>query len=297
MYHIPVLLPESIEALAIKPDGIYVDCTFGGGGHSRAILDHLDHKGRLYGFDRDKDARENVPHDERFTFVRGNFKHIGNFLRYYGITHVDGIIADLGVSSHHFDEAERGFSYRFDGALDMRMNRNADFTADKLINNYSEDDLADLLYRYGEVRAARRIAVAIVRRRQTAPIRTIAELLEVLKPFCTKGKENKDLAPIFQAIRIEVNAEMDALKMMLLQSVDLLAKGGRIAVIAYHSIEDRIVKNFLRSGNFEGTLQKDFYGNVVSPFVNVSKAIVSTVDEITVNGRARSARLRFAEKL
>ena len=296
MYHIPVLLPESIEALAIKPDGIYVDCTFGGGGHSRAILDHLDHKGRLYGFDRDKDARENVPHDERFTFVRGNFKHIGNFLRYYGITHVDGIIADLGVSSHHFDEAERGFSYRFDGALDMRMNRNADFTADKLINNYSEDDLADLLYRYGEVRAARRIAAAIVRRRQVAPIRTIAELLEVLKPFCTKGKENKDLAPIFQAIRIEVNAEMDALKMMLLQSVDLLAKGGRIAVIAYHSIEDRIVKNFLRSGNFEGTLQKDFYGNVVSPFVNVSKAIVSTADEITANGRARSARLRFAEK-
>lgn len=297
MYHIPVLLPESIEALAIKPDGIYVDCTFGGGGHSRAILDHLDHKGRLYGFDRDKDARENVPHDERFTFVRGNFKHIGNFLRYYGITHVDGIIADLGVSSHHFDEAERGFSYRFDGALDMRMNRNADFTADKLINNYSEDDLADLLYRYGEVRAARRIAAAIVRRRQAAPIRTIAELLEVLKPFCTKGKENKDLAPIFQAIRIEVNAEMDALKMMLLQSVDLLAKGGRIAVIAYHSIEDRIVKNFLRSGNFEGTLQKDFYGNVVSPFVNVSKAIVSTADEIIANGRARSARLRFAEKL
>lgn len=297
MYHIPVLLPESIEALAIKPDGIYVDCTFGGGGHSRAILDHLDHKGRLYGFDRDKDARENVPHDERFTFVRGNFKHIGNFLRYYGITHVDGIIADLGVSSHHFDEAERGFSYRFDGALDMRMNRNADFTADKLINNYSEDDLADLLYRYGEVRTARRIAAAIVRRRQAAPIRTIAELLEVLKPFCTKGKENKDLAPIFQAIRIEVNAEMDALKMMLLQSVDLLAKGGRIAVIAYHSIEDRIVKNFLRSGNFEGTLQKDFYGNLVSPFVNVSKAIVSTADEITANSRARSARLRFAEKL
>ena len=297
MYHIPVLLPESIEALAIKPDGIYVDCTFGGGGHSRAILDHLDHKGRLYGFDRDKDARENVPHDERFTFVRGNFKHIGNFLRYYGITHVDGIIADLGVSSHHFDEAERGFSYRFDGVLDMRMNRNADFTADKLINNYSEDDLADLLYRYGEVRAARRIAAAIVRRRQAAPIRTIAELLEVLKPFCTKGKENKELAPIFQAIRIEVNAEMDALKMMLLQSVDLLSKGGRIAVIAYHSIEDRIVKNFLRSGNFEGTLQKDFYGNVVSPFVNVSKAIVSTADEIIVNGRARSARLRFAEKL
>ena len=296
MYHIPVLLPESIEALAIKPDGIYVDCTFGGGGHSRAILDRLDHKGRLYGFDRDKDARENVPHDERFTFVRGNFKHIGNFLRYYGITHVDGIIADLGVSSHHFDEAERGFSYRFDGALDMRMNRNADFTADKLINNYSEDDLADLLYRYGEVRTARRIAAAIVRRRQAAPIRTIAELLEVLKPFCTKGKENKELAPIFQAIRIEVNAEMDALKMMLLQSVDLLAKGGRIAVIAYHSIEDRIVKNFLRSGNFEGTLQKDFYGNVVSPFVNVSKAIVSTADEIIANGRARSARLRFAEK-
>ena len=296
MYHVPVLLEESIECLRIKPDGVYVDCTFGGGGHSRAILARLGKKGKLYGFDQDREAYRNTTDDERFTFVRGNFKYISNFLRYYGEDKVDGILADLGVSSHHFDEAERGFSYRFDGALDMRMNRNADFTADKLINNYSEDDLADLLYRYGEVRTARRIAAAIVRRRQVDPIRTIAELLEVLKPFCTKGKENKDLAPIFQAIRIEVNAEMDALKMMLLQSVDLLAKGGRIAVIAYHSIEDRIVKNFLRSGNFEGTLQKDFYGNLVSPFVNVSKAIVSTADEITANGRARSARLRFAEK-
>ena len=215
MYHVPVLLEESIECLRIKPDGVYVDCTFGGGGHSRAILARLGNKGRLYGFDQDREAYRNTTDDERFTFVRGNFKYISNFLKYYGEDKADGILADLGVSSHHFDEAERGFSYRFDGALDMRMNREASFTAEELINGYDEQALADILYLYGELRNARRIANAIVCRRQTKAIKTIFELTEVLRPFCTKGKEYKELAPIFQAIRIEVNAELDSLKTLL----------------------------------------------------------------------------------
>ena len=296
MYHVPVLLEESIECLRIKPDGVYVDCTFGGGGHSRAILARLGNKGRLYGFDQDREAYRNTTDDERFTFVRGNFKYISNFLRYYGEDKVDGILADLGVSSHHFDEAERGFSYRFDGTLDMRMNREAPFTAEELINGYDEQALADLLYLYGELRNARRIANAIVCRRQTKAIKTIFELTEVLRPFCTKGKEYKELAPIFQAIRIEVNAELDSLKTLLGRSVDLLRSGGRIAVISYHSLEDRLVKNFLKTGNFGGEPQKDFYGNPITPFANVSKAIVSNDGEIADNPRARSARLRYAEK-
>lgn len=297
MYHVPVLLEESIECLRIKPDGVYVDCTFGGGGHSRAILARLGNKGRLYGFDQDREAYHNTTDDERFTFVRGNFKYISNFLRYYGEDKVDGILADLGVSSHHFDEAERGFSYRFDGALDMRMNREASFTAEELINGYDEQALADILYLYGELRNARRIANAIVCRRQTKAIKTIFELTEVLRPFCTKGKEYKELAPIFQAIRIEVNAELDSLKTLLGRSVDLLRSGGRIAVISYHSLEDRLVKNFLKTGNFGGEPQKDFYGNPITPFANVSKAIVSNDGEIADNPRARSARLRYAEKI
>ena len=297
MYHVPVLLEESIECLRIKPDGVYVDCTFGGGGHSRAILARLGNKGKLYGFDQDREAYRNTTDDERFTFVRGNFKYISNFLRYYGEDKVDGILADLGVSSHHFDEAERGFSYRFDGALDMRMNREASFTAEELINGYDEQALADILYLYGELRNARRIANAIVCRRQTKAIKTIFELTEVLRPFCTKGKEYKELAPIFQAIRIEVNAELDSLKTLLCQSVDLLRSGGRIAVISYHSLEDRLVKNFLKTGNFGGEPQKDFYGNQITPFANVSKAIVSNDREIADNPRARSARLRYAEKI
>lgn len=297
MYHVPVLLEESIECLRIKPDGVYVDCTFGGGGHSRAILARLGNKGRLYGFDQDREAYSNTTDDERFTFVRGNFKYISNFLRYYGEDKVDGILADLGVSSHHFDEAERGFSYRFDGALDMRMNREASFTAEELINGYDEQALADILYLYGELRNARRIANAIVCRRQTKAIKTIFELTEVLRPFCTKGKEYKELAPIFQAIRIEVNAELDSLKTLLCRSVDLLRSGGRIAVISYHSLEDRLVKNFLKTGNFGGEPQKDFYGNQITPFANVSKAIVSNDREIADNPRARSARLRYAEKI
>jgi S-adenosyl-methyltransferase mraW len=296
MYHVPVLLEESIECLRIKPDGVYVDCTFGGGGHSRAILARLGNKGRLYGFDQDREAYRNTTDDERFTFVRGNFKYISNFLRYYGEDKVDGILADLGVSSHHFDEAERGFSYRFDGTLDMRMNREAPFTAEELINGYDEQALADILYLYGELRNARRIANAIVCRRQTKAIKTIFELTEVLRPFCTKGKEYKELAPIFQAIRIEVNAELDSLKTLLGRSVDLLRSGGRIAVISYHSLEDRLVKNFLKTGNFGGEPQKDFYGNPITPFANVSKAIVSNDGEIADNPRARSARLRYAEK-
>ena len=297
MYHVPVLLEESIECLRIKPDGVYVDCTFGGGGHSRAILARLGNKGRLYGFDQDREAYRNTTDDERFTFVRGNFKYISNFLRYYGEDKVDGILADLGVSSHHFDEAERGFSYRFDGALDMRMNREASFTAEELINGYDEQALADILYLYGELRNARRIANAIVCRRQTKAIKTIFELTEVLRPFCTKGKEYKELAPIFQAIRIEVNAELDSLKTLLGRSVDLLRSGGRIAVISYRSLEDRLVKNFLKTGNFGGEPQKDFYGNPITPFANVSKAIVSNDGEIADNPRARSARLRYAEKI
>ena len=297
MYHVPVLLEESIECLRIKPDGVYVDCTFGGGGHSRAILARLGNKGRLYGFDQDREAYRNTTDDERFTFVRGNFKYISNFLKYYGEDKADGILADLGVSSHHFDEAERGFSYRFDGALDMRMNREASFTAEELINGYDEQALADILYLYGELRNARRIANAIVCRRQTKAIKTLFELTEVLRPFCTKGKEYKELAPIFQAIRIEVNAELDSLKTLLGRSVDLLRSGGRIAVISYHSLEDRLVKNFLKTGNFGGEPQKDFYGNPITPFANVSKAIVSNDGEIADNPRARSARLRYAEKI
>ena len=297
MYHVPVLLEESIECLRIKPDGVYVDCTFGGGGHSRAILARLGNNGRLYGFDQDREAYRNTTDDGRFTFVRGNFKYISNFLRYYGEDKVDGILADLGVSSHHFDEAERGFSYRFDGALDMRMNREASFTAEELISGYDEQALADILYMYGELRNARRIANAIVCRRQTKAIKTIFELTEVLRPFCTKGKEYKELAPIFQAIRIEVNAELDSLKTLLCRSVDLLRSGGRIAVISYHSLEDRLVKNFLKTGNFGGEPQKDFYGNQITPFANVSKAIVSNDREIADNPRARSARLRYAEKI
>ncbi|MFC2464597.1 MAG: 16S rRNA (cytosine(1402)-N(4))-methyltransferase RsmH [Bacteroidota bacterium] len=297
MYHVPVLLEESIECLRIKPDGVYVDCTFGGGGHSRAILARLGNKGKLYGFDQDREAYRNTTDDERFTFVRGNFKYISNFLRYYGEDKVDGILADLGVSSHHFDEAERGFSYRFDGALDMRMNREASFTAEELINGYDEQALADILYMYGELRNARRIANAIACRRQTKTIKTIFELTEVLRPFCTKGKEYKELSPIFQAIRIEVNDELDSLKTLLCRSVDLLRSGGRIAVISYHSLEDRLVKNFLKTGNFGGEPQKDFYGNQITPFANVSKAIVSNDREIADNPRARSARLRYAEKI
>ncbi|KGN77530.1 16S rRNA methyltransferase [Porphyromonadaceae bacterium COT-184 OH4590] len=297
MYHIPVLLNETVEALAIKPNGIYVDCTFGGGGHSAAILDKLGKDGRLYGFDQDIDAYKNTLPDSRFTFVRGNFKYISNFLKYHGESKVDGILADLGVSSHHFDEAERGFSYRFDGALDMRMNQLSTLTAEKLLNTYDEEQIADMLYQYGELRQSRRIASAIVHQRRETPIRTIAELVAIVRPFCTKGKENKDMAPIFQAIRIEVNAELEALKTLLRHSSEMLNTGGRIAVISYHSLEDRLVKNYFKTGNFNGVLQKDFYGNLIAPLKSISKAITSTTEELNLNPRARSAKLRVAERI
>ncbi len=297
MYHIPVLLEESIEALNIKPNGIYIDCTFGGGGHSKAILDKLDEEGKLYGFDQDIEAYNNALDDPRFTFVRGNFKHIRNFIQYYGHTKVDGILADLGISSHHFDEAKRGFSYRFDAPLDMRMNQKSDFTAQQLINTYTHDQIADILYQYGEIRNSKKIANAIIQKREVATIDTIFQLVDILKPLCAKHKEYKELAPIFQAIRIEINGELEALKTLLVSSVDLLNPTGRIAIISYHSLEDRLVKNFFKTGNFSGVVQKDFYGRKITPLQNGnSKVIVSTQQENDYNSRARSAKLRFAEK-
>jgi 16S rRNA (cytosine1402-N4)-methyltransferase len=296
MYHVPVLLSETIEGLNIKPDGVYVDCTFGGGGHSAAILAKLGNKGKLFGFDRDLEAAGNALKDNRFQFVRGNFKHITNFLRYYGVEKIDGILADLGVSSHHFDESKRGFSYRFDGNLDMRMNQQADLTAEKVLNEYAENQLADIFYQYGELRQARKIASAIVKQRQNRRIKTIFEFVEILKPFYKKNAENKELAPIFQALRIEVNGELDALKFLLKQLPEVLKEQGRAVIISYHSLEDRLVKNFFRTGNFEGKVEKDFYGNPISPLQMVNnKIITATEAEILQNPRARSAKMRIGK--
>jgi len=293
MYHIPVLKNEAIAWLKIEPNGVYVDCTFGGGGHSAAILEQLGEKGRLFGFDRDLDAFKNTLNDSRFTFVRGNFKHLENFLRYYGIEKVNGILADLGVSSHHFDEGERGFSYRFDGKLDMRMNQKANLTAEKVLNDYSEEKLADIFYYYGELRQARQIAKKIVAERANKRIETIFEFVKILSPFYAKGRENKELAPIFQAVRIEVNGELDALKSLLEQSTEILTENGKIAIITYHSLEDRLVKNYFRTGNFEGKVEKDFYGNLIAPLKPVNnKVITATEHEILENSRSRSAKMR-----
>ena len=298
MYHIPVLKNESIAWLKIEPSGVYVDCTFGGGGHSAAILAELGENGRLFGFDRDLDAFENTLNDSRFTFVRGNFKHLENFLRYYGIEKVNGILADLGVSSHHFDESKRGFSYRFDGKLDMRMNQKESLTAEKVLNDYSEEKLADVFYYYGELRQARQIAKKIVAERVNKRIETIFEFVKILSPFYAKGRENKELAPIFQAIRIEVNGELNALKSLLEQATEMLAENGRIAIITYHSLEDRLVKNYFKTGNFEGKVEKDFYGNLIAPLKPVNnKVITATEHEILQNSRSRSAKLRVAEKI
>ena len=294
MYHIPVLKNEAIAWLNIKQNGVYVDCTFGGGGHSAAILAELGEKGRLFGFDRDLDAFQNTLNDSRFTFVRGNFKHITNFLEYYGVKKVDGILADLGVSSHHFDEGERGFSYRFDGKLDMRMNRTADLTAEKVLNNYSEEKLADVFYYYGELRQARQIARKIVAERAENRIETIFQFVKILSPFYAKGRENKELAPIFQALRIEVNGELNALKSLLEQTTEILAENGRSVIITYHSLEDRLVKNYFKAGNFDGEIQKDFYGNVIAPLKPVNnKVITATEHEILQNPRSRSAKMRI----
>ena len=294
-YHIPALLSETLEGLHIKPNGTYVDVTFGGGGHSREILARLGEKGRLIAFDQDEDAIKNTLNDSRFTFVRSNFKYLKNFLRYHKIESVDGILADLGVSSHHFDEAERGFSFRFDGELDMRMNKKSNLTAAKVLNTYSEEQLADVFYLYGELHNSRRIASTIMRAREKAPFEQIFPFVEILKPFYGKDKEKKDMARIFQALRIEVNKELDVLKSLLNQSLEVLNPEGRLVVLTYHSLEDRLVKNFIKSGNIGGKIEKDFYGNVLAPLKAINnKVIVAGNDEIERNPRARSAKLRIA---
>jgi 16S rRNA (cytosine1402-N4)-methyltransferase len=295
-YHIPALLNETIEGLSIKPDGVYVDVTFGGGGHSREILKFLVKNGKLLGFDQDEDAVKNALDDTRFIFVRSNFQYLKNFLKYHNIEKVDGILADLGVSSHHFDEADRGFSFRFDGALDMRMNKKSPLTAAVILNTYSEEQLADVFYLYGELHNSRRIAKTIVYARSKAPFNKIFPFIEVLKPFFGREKEKKDMARVFQALRIEVNKEMEVLKSLLEQCLEVLKPDGRIVVLTYHSLEDRLVKNFFRSGNFEGKIEKDFYGNVLSPLKAINnKVIIADDAEIAKNPRARSAKLRIAE--
>ncbi len=296
-YHIPALLHETIEGLNIKPDGIYVDVTFGGGGHSREILKHLGKNGRLFGFDQDLDAINNIIDDKRFTFVRSNFRYLKNFLQYHQIDKVDGILGDLGVSSHHFDEADRGFSFRFDGALDMRMNTASKVTAASILNTYTEEQLADVFYLYGELHNSRKIARTIAQSRSKEPIERIFQFIEILKPYFGREKEKKDMARVFQALRIEVNNEMDVLETLLKQSLEVLNPEGRLAILTYHSLEDRLVKNFFKSGNFEGKLEKDFYGNVIAPLKPVNnKVIIASDEEINRNPRARSAKLRVARK-
>lgn len=298
MYHVPVMLSETLEGLCIKPDGVYVDATFGGGGHSRAILERLGAHGRLLGFDQDLDAAANALDDERFTFVRGNFRYLKNFLRYYGVEQVDGILADLGVSSHHFDDEQRGFSFRFDAALDMRMNRRATLTAADVLNTYDEARLADLFFFYGELRQARRIAGAVVAARAATPIFTVAQLLDVVRPFFPRERDKKEAAKVFQALRIEVNDEMGALRALLAQAADVLRPGGRLAVLTYHSLEDRLVKNFIKTGDCDGHGERDFYGKMVTPFVAVNnRVLTASAGEVADNPRARSAKLRVAERI
>ena len=298
VYHIPALLEECLEGLNISPNGTYVDVTFGGGGHSRGIIENLGEEGRLFSFDQDSDAEKNIIDDKRFTFVKSNFRFLKNFMQYHNIDEVDGIIADLGVSFHHFDEADRGFSFRFDGKLDMRMNRRGGKSASEIINRYPEDKIADILYYYGEMRNARRIASAIVKRRENKSIETTSDFLSVIKDLVNPKQEKKELAQIFQALRIEVNDEMASLKTMLMQSAKILKPGGRMVVLTYHSLEDRIVKDFFKFGNFEGKAEKDFFGRVIAPLKQVNnKVIIPSEEEIERNPRSRSAKLRIAEKL
>ena len=298
VYHIPALLDACMAGLAVQPDGTYVDVTFGGGGHSRAILERLGDKGRLYAFDQDEDACVNRIEDNRFTFVRSNFRFLKNFMRYYDVDSIDGLLADLGVSFHQFDASERGFSFRFDGALDMRMNRRARTTAADIIESYTQEQLSDIFYLYGELRSARKIAGAVVSARRVQKIDTTTRLVEVVSPYIDKRQEKKELAQLFQALRIEVNQEMEALRRMLLSACELVRPGGRIAILTYHSLEDRLVKNFFKTGNFEGRVEKDFFGRIESPLRPVNnKVIVPDDDEVIRNPRARSAKLRIAEKL
>jgi len=296
-YHNPVLLKESVEGLNIKPDGVYVDVTFGGGGHSREILSRLGEKGKLFAFDQDEDALENKIDDPRFMLINENFRFIKRFLRFYGVKEVDGILGDFGVSSHQFDVAERGFSTRFEAKLDMRMSQKGSLSALEVINEYEEEQLKKMFYEYADLRNAPKIAAEIVKAREVAPIKTSEQLKEVLRPFLFKEKEHKILAQIYQAIRIEVNQEVEALKEFLLQTQELLKKGGRLSLISYHSLEDRLVKRYIRSGLFEGDPEKDFYGNISVPFKKVCGLIVPGPEEIRKNKRARSAKLRIAKKL
>ena len=297
-YHRPVLLQESIDGLDIQPGGVYIDVTFGGGGHSREILRRLGPDGRLYSFDQDEDAEKNIVSDDRFTFVRSNFRYVKQWMRYYGEDHIDGLLADLGVSSHHLDDETRGFSFRFDDApLDMRMNKRAGQTAADLLNNAEEQRLADIFYLYGELKTARRMAAAIVKARQQQAIRTTRDLLQILEPLVGRDREKKDMARVFQALRIEVNHEMDALREMLAGATQLLREGGRLSVITYHSLEDRIVKNVMRAGNAEGRMEQDFFGRTQSPFHLINnKVIVPLDEEVAENPRSRSAKLRIAVK-
>lgn len=297
-YHIPALLQECIDGLNILPSGTYVDVTFGGGGHSRAIMQHLDNEGRLFGFDQDMDAYANRIDDERFTFVHSNFAYLGNFMRFHGVNEVDGILADLGVSFHHFDDKERGFSFRFEGNLDMRMNRDSRLDAKTVLATYSEEQLANVFYLYGELKQARRIASSIVAARSQGEITTSERFLEIVRKHIKPAQEKKELAQVYQALRIEVNNEISVLKALLTQALKVLRPGGRLAVITYHSLEDRLVKNFLRSGNFEGKIEKDFFGRANTPFALVNnKVIVPCAEEVERNPRSRSAKLRIAEKL
>lgn len=316
VYHVPVLLKESVDGLNIKPGGIYVDVTFGGGGHSREILSRIGSKGHLFSFDQDADAENNIfesedndinntdtqkarrfVDDSRFTFVRSNFRYLKNWMQYYGIEHIDGLLADLGVSSHHFDDESRGFSFRFDAPLDMRMNKRAGKTAADIINEYDEEQLADLFYLYGELKNSRRIAATLVAARKQAFIATTSDFIRAVEPLFSREREKKDMAKLFQALRIEVNHEMTALKEMLTSATALLTHGGRLSIITYHSLEDRIVKNVMKTGNIEGKVNQDFFGRIESPYKLINnKVITPSEDELSINSRSRSAKLRIAER-
>ncbi len=295
VYHTPVMLKESVDGMQIGSNDICVDVTFGGGGHSREIMSRLGKRGHLYSFDQDEDAEKNAPDDKRFTFVRGNFRFLSNFMRYYEVNSIDALLADLGVSGHHFDDETRGFSFRFDSELDMRMNKRGGRTAAQLLNTADEEQLASIFKLYGELNCSRKLSAAIVKRRTQSPLRRVSDLIEVCKPFCPPQREKKEMAKIFQALRIEINQEVESLKEMLTQAKELLKPGGRLVVITYHSIEDRIVKNFMRSGNIEGKIEKDFFGRIQSPF-ETQKVILPTDEEQKTNPRSRSAKLRIAIK-